>query len=156
MEPMSIGGAPLPETISSIYGGAIAIKEMLTHLHDKCTVGYHDGSYGFGFYCDIDSLEPIDINHFIPKNKNIRLLYCERYKDGAAEIYFCRIQTMSIDVENGTITIWARVAEKDYGPNRDYHFNDAEMKVLKADYLDEKIMPDMIPISNRFELLDLE
>lgn len=154
-KPMSFGGAIYEKSISSIFGGTLHLQDLVISSYDR---EHYKGNYTFSASCSIEELYNIKVSNFMPEDEDIRCLYCDKYEDGVPIIYFCKITNFCV-VRRGNdigIRIWGAIAEKDYGHNRDRYFNDSEMRVLQAEYLGRKIMPEMITVNGRFELMDLD
>jgi len=89
-------------------------------------------------------IKNINLSHFFPRNKNIRVRWCNDNKN----VYFCRIT--QITIQSGTVRVEALIKKEDYLENKNARFNDDELLILRKNnnIEEEKI--------NRYNLLDFE
>ena len=142
----------IPNSIISLYGDFIKVGKVITSIPDN--FGNYNSSeevkgYYYNFYSSLNIFNNLNLNHFFPKNKNIRIRYVD--KDG--EYYCCKITDINLNYKdwsdrNLDFKIQIYIKKEDIEEDRDRRLNREEVDLIRE--LDKK----EIKLS-RFEIMDI-
>ena len=149
---ISYGTGLIPNSICSLYGDFIKVGEIITSLPDN--FGNFNSSeeikgYHYIFHSFLNNFYYLNLNHFFPKNKNIRSIYID--KDGNS--YFCKIENIKVDIHSSIpidpkFKIQIYVKKEELNKDRDRRLNKDEMDLVRK--LDKKNIK-----YSRFEIMDI-